>query len=311
MKNKGHRDRIPSEELTAYERWELPLLDKHGNTVAHSREEERNVKPLTAADIEAIRQEAWEDGKQEGREAGHQEGLVSGREAGHEEGLQQGLAEGREQGRKEALEQSREEVSQGLERLEQLMAELVDPIHRHEDELETALFNLATVLARAVLYRELQLDSSQIRTVVREAVASLPSTQDNVRIRINPADAEWVKDVAGRLDAEASIVDDESILAGGCKVETRHSLVDFTVEKRFQKAVQRMLDQQLDSDEPGDSVELDAMMGDLTDFHRDVLESRDELPNEAEAEADMDNPSNPDTDTSGDTPEEDRDEQPR
>lgn len=275
MKNKGHRDRIPSEELTAYERWELPLLDKDGNTVAHSREEERHVKPLTAADIEAIRQEAWDDGHKEGREAGHEEGLTSGREAGHEAGLQQGLEEGRAKGREESLEQTRDEVNQKLERLEAVMAELVDPIRRHEDELETALFNLATVLARAVVFRELLSDSSQIRAVVREAVASLPSTQDNIRIRLNPADVEWVREVASRLESEASVIEDESILAGGCKVETRHSLVDFTVEKRFQKAVQSMLDQQLDSDEPGDSVELDAMMGDLTDFHRDLLETRE------------------------------------
>lgn len=300
MKHKGHRDRIPSEELTAYERWELPLLDEKGNMVAHSREEDRNVKPLTAADLEAIRKEAWEDGQKEGQQAGHEEGLTRGREAGHQEGFQQGLDEGRAQGREEALQQTREEVETRLKQLEAIMADLVDPIHRHEDELETALFNLSTVLARAVVYRELQTDSSQIRTVVREAVASLPSTQDNVRIRVNPSDLEWVRDVAGRLEAEASVVEDETILAGGCKVETRHSLVDFTVEKRFQKAVQRMLDQQLDSDEPGDSVELDAMMGDLTDFHRDVLETGNA--------DDQTAPGQTDTDTETDRGEDDRDE---
>ena len=35
-------NRIPKEQLTAYERWELPLLDARGNEVA--REEEREVK---------------------------------------------------------------------------------------------------------------------------------------------------------------------------------------------------------------------------------------------------------------------------
>ncbi|WP_165856682.1 flagellar assembly protein FliH [Marinobacter sp. JSM 1782161] len=310
MKDKGHRDRIPSEELTAYERWELPLLDKNGNTVAHSREEEQDVKPLTASDLEAIRNEAWEDGRREGAENGHAEGLESGREAGHKEGLQQGLEEGREQGRQEALEQTREEVSQKLSQLESIMAELTDPIRRHEDELETALFNLSTVLARAVVYRELKTDSSQIRNVVQEAMASLPSTTDNVRIRVNPADLEWVREVANRLEAEASLIEDAAILPGGCKVETRHSLVDFTVEKRFQKAVQRMLDQQLDSDEPGDSVELDAMMGDLTDFHRDVLETRSPDEDSGESGAADPGPSSgpaPDHPRDPDVPREDGD----
>ena len=40
--------RIPKEQMTAWERWELPLLDERGNQVV----EEEEVKPLTAADLE-------------------------------------------------------------------------------------------------------------------------------------------------------------------------------------------------------------------------------------------------------------------
>lgn len=265
MKDRSRQDRIPKEELTAYEKWELPLLDQQGNEVA--REEERDVKPLTAGDIEAIRQAAWEDG--------HADGKVQGLKEGHAEGValgrKDGLEAGRTDGEKKALDTTRTEVNAKLARLESVMAELLDPIQRHEDELETALVNLTTVLARAVIFRELSLDSSHIEKVVRHAIASLPSTRENVKVRVNPKDSVWVRDVAGSFEAETFVVDDDTILPGGCKVETRHSLVDFTVEKRFQKAVQGMLDQQLSSDQPGDSVELDAMMGDLTDFHRDVL----------------------------------------
>lgn len=268
------RNRIPSEKLTAYERWELPLLDQKGNEVA--REEELEVKPLTAADLEEIRRAAWEDGRAEGHAEGLRSGHAEGLEQGRQEGLAQGLEEGRTKGHEDALAETRDEVANRLESLQQLLGELLVPIQRHEDELETALFNLTTVLARAVVYRELSTDSSQIRAVVQRAMAALPSTRDNVRLLVNPVDAEWVAEVATRFEAETSIVEDASILAGGCKLETRHSLVDFTVEKRFQKAVQSMLNQQLDSDDPGDAAELDAMMGDLTDFHRDVLSQTDE-----------------------------------
>lgn len=274
MKDRRHLDRIPSEELTAYERWELPLLDQKGNEVA--REEERDVKPLTAGDLEEIRQAAWEDGRADGHESGYKDGMTEGREQGHKEGYEAGHAEGTAAGHEQSLTNARQEIDTGLQRLEAVMGELLDPIRRHEDELETALLNLTTVLARAVVFRELATDSSHIRAVVRQAVASLPSTRENVTVRVNPADAEWVREVAGRFESETSVVVDETILAGGCKVETRHSLVDFTAEKRFQKAVQSMLDRQLSSDEPGDSVELDARMGELTDFHRDVLSSSGE-----------------------------------
>lgn len=233
--------RIPKEQLTAWERWELPLLDERGNQVV----QEQEVKPLTAADLAEIRQAAREDGFQEGREAGYQEGFEKGRAEGHQQGLQAGEIEGREQGRQQAEDATRKEVESRVDRLEHLLGELVLPIQRHEEELESVLVNLTTVLARAVVYRELSLDSSQIRQVVRKALAALPSTADNLRIHIHPDDLEPVREVAERLEVSPSIIEDDTLMPGGCKVESRHSLVDYTVEKRFQKAVQGMLEGQL------------------------------------------------------------------
>lgn len=259
--------RIPKEQLTAWERWELPLLDERGNQVVHEQE----VKPLTASDLEEIRQAAREDGFQEGREAGYQEGFEKGRADGHQQGVQAGEAEGRELGQRQAAEATRKEVESRVDRLEHLLGELVLPIQRHEEELETALVNLTTVLARAVVYRELSLDSSQIRQVVRKALAALPSTADNLRIHIHPDDLEPVREVAERLEVSPSIIEDDTLLPGGCKVESRHSLVDYTVEKRFQRAVQGMLEDQLSDHAGVDDEELGSLMGDLSDFHRDVL----------------------------------------
>lgn len=262
-------DRIPKESLTAYERWELPLLDATGNEVA--REEERNVRPLTAGDIEEIRQAAHADGLEEGRKEGFEAGHKEGLETGHGEGFAAGEKEGRSHGEEKGLEQTRQDVAAKLERLEELMGELLLPIRRHQDEIETALVNLTTVLSRAVLYRELAMDSSQIVAVVRKAMASLPSTSENVRIHIHPDDYQFVSEVADRFEAKTSVVEDAAIMRGGCRLETRHSLVDFTIEKRFQKAVQDMLSEEPDQQSPGDGEGMDAIMDDLTDFRRDVL----------------------------------------
>ncbi|WP_372972594.1 flagellar assembly protein FliH [Marinobacter sp.] len=270
MKDSRRRANVPPEELSAWERWELPLLDEHGNEVP--REEEVDVKPLTAADIEAIRNSAWEEGREEGRATGYEEGFRKGAEEGREQGYREGRDTGEREGREKAEQNARSAIDEKLARLENVMAELVAPIERHQDELESALVNLATVLARAVIHRELSLDSSQVGQVVTDAVNSLPSTRENVRVRVHPSDVDWVKAVAGRLDAEVAVIGDETILAGGCKVETRHSLVDYTVEKRFQKAVQAMLEKQIGNASAGESEQLESVMGDLSDFHRDVLD---------------------------------------
>jgi len=232
--------RIPREELTAYERWELPVLDEQGNEVA--RTEEQEVRPLTVADLEAIRQAAHEEGFREGREAGFRQGLAEGRERGHQEGLEAGQAEGREQGRREAREQTRAELDEQLARLQNLVAELAEPVRRHQEEVADSLTGLVTTLARVVVKRELQLDSSVIRQVVREALDALPPEAENIRIHVHPDDLEPVHEIAGTLEAAASVVADSHLTPGGCRVETRHSQVDFTVEERFRQAVRNMLD---------------------------------------------------------------------
>ncbi|MGC8119406.1 flagellar assembly protein FliH [Marinobacter sp. VGCF2001] len=268
MKDSDHgaKDR-PKEQMTAWERWELPLLDERGNQVA----QEEEVRPLTASDLEEIRTAAREDGFQEGRAAGHSEGFEQGRSEGHQAGYAAGEAEGRAYGEQQAQEQTRQEVASRMERLEHLMGELLLPIQRHEEELESVLVNLSTVLARAVVFRELSMDSSHIRQVVRRALSELPSTADSLRIHIHPDDIEPVREVAERLETAAVIVEDESVMAGGCKVESRHSLVDFTVEKRFQRVVQGMLEEQLVEPAGKDQEDVVPNMGALTDFHRDVL----------------------------------------
>ncbi|MEC7815035.1 MAG: flagellar assembly protein FliH [Pseudomonadota bacterium] len=230
---------IPKEQLTAWERWELPLLDARGNPV----EEEVAVKPLTAADIEAIREEARQDGFEEGRKAGYAEGFNKGHADGHKEGHSTGEAEGREHGRQQAEEAAREELKERMARLEHLMGELMLPIQRHQDELESALVNLTTEVARAVVYRELTTDSSQIHDLVRKALAALPSTAENLRIHIHPDDVEPVTEAIEALDVTPSIVQDAALTPGGCRVESRHSLVDFTVEKRFQQTIQQLMEE--------------------------------------------------------------------
>jgi len=271
--DRKHRDRIPSRDLTAYERWELPTLDDQGNEIPHSRIEERNVRPLTAGEVERIRQEAWDEGHRDGKTEGYDKGYREGHEAGRADGREQGMAEGREQGREQALADTRQEVEAGLQRLETLMSELLAPIDRQRDEVETALLNLACALSRSIVFRELRIDSAQIAKVVTAALDMLPSTGGQVSVHVNPADMDWVRQAVERIRPDSQVVSDDAVMPGGCRVDSRHSLVDFTVEKRFQKAIQQMLDGQLARGEGSESSgELDAVMGELTDFHREVLE---------------------------------------
>ena len=77
-----------------------------------------DVKPLTAADLERIHQEAWDEGHKAGHTEGYDKGYREGHEAGYQRRPHQGLEEGRRSGEAQALEETRQSVNAGLERLE-------------------------------------------------------------------------------------------------------------------------------------------------------------------------------------------------
>lgn len=286
MKDRSSRDRIPSGDLTAYERWELPLLDENGQQKPSVRPERGRVKPLTAEDLETIHNEAWEDGHSQGFETGKKEGMDQGIREGYKVGHEEGLTAGREEGYNKGLEEAREEIRQQQARLENVMGQLLKPIEQQEEATEAAMLNLVMALTRAVVRRELTIQSEQVVTLVREALHVLPNTQEQVSVRVNPVDYEAVKAAAAHYESDTRVISDDAVHAGGCLVENNHTLVDYTVEKRFQKVVQAMLDQQMNSGDTGEHGDLDAVMGELSDYHREVLETPDDdgaVPTDARA----------------------------
>jgi flagellar assembly protein FliH len=85
-------------------------------------------------------------------------------------------------------------------------------------------------------------------------MAALPATTETVRISANPQDIEALQASLARLDAPTKLVEDATVSPGGCRVETRYSLVDFTVEKRFQQVVHALVNEAStnESEELGD-----------------------------------------------------------
>src|SRR5690606_26319887 len=266
-------DRIPAEQLTAYERWELPVMDMAGNEPAAVTEEvveeEIEIKPLTAEELEEIRQAAFLEGQQEGFQLGREEGFREGREAGYAEGLVEGRAAGEQQG----ADSKRAEIDTALKRLEGVTTELMEPIRRQQDEVEQALLNLVLAVSRSVIRREVSLGSQQIRQVVQEALEALPRGSDQIRLRVNPQDAPLVREMASQQQEPWVIQESAEVLPGGCKVESRYSLIDYTIEKLFLLAVRQMLESQLEGQPSPDSAEPGEIMEDLTSFQRELLDA--------------------------------------
>lgn len=247
---------IRAKDISGFDRWALPSFDPEVEHVAapESGEDEavvnepeataqseevavEDVKPLTLDDVEAIRQDAYNEGFSTGEKDGFHAGQLKAKQEG-DAAL--------------ALKQ---------ESLEQLMQHLFDPIAEQDQALEQGMIHLVSVIARQVVQRELSTDSSQIRHVLREALKLLPMGASNIRIHVNPQDFTAIKALRERHEESWRILEDDALLPGGCRVETEHSRIDASIETRLAQAMKQLFDQQREQAtnpaEPDIDVDLD------------------------------------------------------
>ena len=182
------------------------------------------LQPLTLEDLERIRHEAYQEAYNEGFATGEKEGFHSGQ--------------------LKAQQEAERVLLERLKGLERLMSQLFDPIAQQDQALEQALVELLKHLVREVIQRELVMDSGQITQVVREALKLLPSGANSIVIYLNPTDFVQIKALRARHEEQWRILEDETLMPGGCRVETEHSRIDATVETRISQVMTQLLDQQ-------------------------------------------------------------------
>jgi flagellar assembly protein FliH len=250
MSNKDETpsDLIRARDVGGFDIWSLPSFDPHvpepepEPVVELPAEMEEvpleEVQPLTLEELESIRQEAYNEGFAAGEKDGFRSTTLKVRQ------------------------EAEAALSVKLASLERLMGSLFEPIAEQDSQIEKAMVGLVEHIARQVIQRELVLDSSQIESVMREALKLLPLGVGNVRLHINPQDFEQVKALRERHEETWRILEDAALQPGGCRVETEYSRIDATVETRISQIMAQLLDQvheqALNPAEPDMSVDLDA-----------------------------------------------------
>ncbi len=197
--------------------WQPPDVRRSG-PVSKSEQPTRLKTLHSAAELERLQKQAWE----EAHAAGRQEGL--------DKGLKEGLAEGRD------------EVQQQLRTLNSMIQALQNPLAAIDKSVEQELTELAIAIARHVIDKELHTSPERILQLVPRAVLDLPAGSRDVKVRVHPDDAKMLNEQLQDGDGESAwkLVEDASITRGGCRVETPNSSIDATVEKRIQAVVDRV-----------------------------------------------------------------------
>ncbi|WP_423187052.1 flagellar assembly protein FliH [Alishewanella sp. d11] len=219
-------------------------LRRPSSHVAETPEEEAEdtLKPLTAEDMEQIRQAAYEEGFAEGKEEGFGKGYHEGREQGLQDGLAQGAAEGKKQGFAEA----QAEIDAKLAQLGQLLDQLQQPLAGLNKQVEQALTSLAVAMAKAVISVEVKTNPSIILHALQEATAALPLNTDNMVIKLHPDDLAVVFEHYSEAELQQrhwQLRAEPLVERGGCLVESEKSSVDRSLTQRLQSSLEHFLHQ--------------------------------------------------------------------
>lgn len=231
---------LSAQESAAFSLWNLPSFDApeadHPDpeeteaetaSVADVEPEVRveevvaeDVKPLTLEDVEAVRQDAWNEGFSTGEKDGFHAGQLK------------------------ATQEADAVLAAKVQTLENIMREFFEPIASQDQQLEESMLQMVMEISRQVIQRELKTDSSQIKQVVREALKLLPLGSESVRVYVNPQDFEQIKALRERHEENWKILEDEDLLPGGCRFESVNTQINATIETRIEHIAAQILDQQ-------------------------------------------------------------------
>lgn len=124
--------------------------------------------------------------------------------------------------------------------LEQLVKQINDAKGELQSHWERSALQVSTAIAARIIRRELKHDPQIAVVSIAEALRLAAGTAE-IKLRLNPTDYENLGPQIERLAATLcqlspnQIVADDTITAGGCRVETRFGTVDQQIEAQLRR----------------------------------------------------------------------------
>ena len=203
---------IESNNSVDFERWELPRVS---GPVVSSK--------VTAEELESIQKQAYN--------------------------------EGFALGQREGLQHKKQELEENAASLRSILELLTEPLKELDDDVVNQLAQLSMTVARQVVRRELHTDEGEIVGIVREAMSALPASTRKITLHIHPDDSELIRNAFSLGNEDESdelrwkVIEDPMISRGGCKISSKNSRIDATVEGRLNRIINTLLGGERESDE--------------------------------------------------------------
>ena len=162
-------------------------------------------------DINELRNRAWEEGFERGREAG--------------------------------LEVGMKEADDLVAQLSKVLQNLARPLEQLDHRVEDEILALVGCIARQLVSREIRLDPTHVIGLIREGLAALPLSAEDVTLCLHPKDEAIVRERLQSDDQERPwrIEADPMMERGGCRILSSSAQVDGQLETRLARVIANML----------------------------------------------------------------------
>ena len=208
---------IPGEEIDVVQQWQFRAMDTAAQLLAaqaKAREEQE-----VASQTESQMQQVYQDGYA----------------AGLEQGKLQAQADLQQQMQAFLSNQAQE----AADKLTALFESAQSELQAAEQAMAQEVLSLSCELARQVLRRELVVNQDVVMPVLRESIGLLGTEFKTAVVKLNPQD---IARLGERIQADfvgvgLSLRADPDVLPGGCLVESAGTVIDGTLQKRWQRAV--------------------------------------------------------------------------
>jgi len=197
-------------------------------------------KPLTAEEIEEIRQAAFDEGFNQGKEDGFSKGYDEGKTTGHQEGLKTGHEEGLAQG----LAAGEEQITELTTQWQTLIDKLHSPLTHVDKNVEQQLFVLVEQLTSVIVRHEAKTNTDIILSAIGEAIKALPAHDAQTQIYLHPDDIKRVEQAFGEEHIKTSgwrLLPAPQLEIGGCQVENSTSNIDMRIKTRLAEVLEPFL----------------------------------------------------------------------
>lgn len=170
----------------------------------------------TAAEIEAIHQEAFQ--------AGFEAGKTAGFEAGHKEGWQAGHT------------QASTEFNQAYEQFLDIQQRLQVSVTEVDQTIAPALLQLALSCAQKIVASHIQIKQDAVLDVLKQALSTLPDSIQQAKLRLHPDDIEAMRHYLSeeRLSQSWQLIPDAALERGGCLLDSPVLSIDLSLKQRWQ-----------------------------------------------------------------------------